>query len=110
MSASMLAAAARLLEIPEGLRAWLASLPPTTRVGLRQEGESCPLTKYLEHHGIQVSLDLDHVYVFLDGGTEEFSPPPWSQRFMRLVDRRRGGIQARTALRLLDEAEREVPS
>ena len=83
-------------------RAWLETKRPTARVGTRHRVASCPIARYAKARGDErpwvtgrwISLGPDTHYVL----------PEWAQAFLNAVDAgpSLSGVQARTALRLLD--------
>ena len=81
-------------------RAWLETKRPTAIVGKRRWANSCPIANYLYARG-DAPVDVSGEDI---GG---IAAPAWATAFVDLVDLGGlgvlgSGIQARTALRLLD--------
>ena len=82
-------------------RAWLETKRPHEQVGYRRTTSDNPITRYLQARGDHATAG--HAYVLADG--RELQTPKWARAFLIEVayDRSSSLVQARTALRLLDQ-------
>ena len=77
-------------------RAWLARHKPQTRVGEARKGLDCPLKHYSGRFVTSTQISR------LGSFNRWDSLPSWAVAFIREIDRKRGPVTARRALRVLD--------
>ena len=82
-------------------RAWLETKRPTAVVGERGYSTKCPIASYVRARGEEGARVYEQ---YLEVGGRKHPLPGWATLFVGYVDHGRGGVQACTALRLLDKA------
>ena len=83
-------------------RDWLLTKRANAVVGERGYSTKCPIASYVRARGEEGARVYEQ---YLEVAGRKYPLPGWATLFVGYVDHgRRGGVQARTALRLLDKA------
>lgn len=93
-----------IAEGPVRFRRWLKSKHPSEVVGHPMSGCDCPIARFLRRRlGESVGIDGITFRLMRQRFNNRRQLPAWARRFIAEIDKRKHPIQARTALKVLEE-------